>query len=89
MFGPPVQIAKKKKKGKQAQQNTFTPGKPINVTPAQSNGAPSTPAPPKVVTDTPADQLAAKASLISLLHFANPSSPLSLLMLNYIQPTLI
>jgi len=60
MFGVPVKVVKKKGKKQQQpqqQQNTFTPG--------QTPSAAPTPAPPKIVTDTPADQLMIKAAIQS------------------------
>jgi len=55
MFGPPKHQAKKKKGNKQ-QQKTFTPGQ--STTTQADTGAPS-----KVVTTTPADQLAIKVAI--------------------------
>jgi len=56
MFGAPVQAKKKKGKPQPPQQpKTFTPGQP--AVPA------ATPAPPKITTETPADQLAMKAAI--------------------------
>lgn len=64
MFGQPT-IIKKGKKGKRAvayqekqkqEQKTFTPGQ-----------ADVAPLPPKVVTDTPADQLAKKVFILFII----------------------
>jgi hypothetical protein len=58
MFGQPARAPKKRKVGKQAQQQkTFTPGQAVPAPAA------TTPPPPKVVTDTPADQLAIKVAI--------------------------
>ena len=73
MFGPPTNLPKKKKgklqKQLEKQAKTFTPGVPENDH-----------APPKVVTETPADQLAIKVlssspclpptlSVLFMLHY--------------------
>jgi len=57
MFGPPLKVVRQKKKGpaKAAPANTFIPG--------QAAPAATTPAPPKVITETPADQLAIKVAI--------------------------
>lgn len=55
MFGQPLKVSKKKlTKKQQIAAQTFTPGQAAASTPAP---------PPKVVTDTPAEQLAAKAAI--------------------------
>jgi len=58
MFGPPLKVAKKKTTGsKQQPASTFVPGQPATTTP--------TPAVPKIVTETPADQLQLKVAIES------------------------
>jgi len=59
MFGQPLKVTKKKLK-KPQQQNTFTPGQPSASAPT-----PTPAAPPKIVTETPADQLIIKAAIDS------------------------
>lgn len=60
MFGPPLKVTKKK--GKKPQPQTFTPGQ---AAPAAAAAAATPTAPPKIVTETPAEQLIIKAAIDS------------------------